>query len=277
MTQPQVTIRNPAGICRVSLAAPQWLKTMAYLECNPEMDGPPPAETAMHVTQAGPFVRLHEAGKPGRDFAAIGDLRDYLHSRLFSESLMGQLPLLHAACLLYRGRRLLLVGPKNAGKSTLTLALGQSGYEIEGDENVFVSPAGVTARPRACRVKESSFKMLPKLAGLAQTASFITDFHGRNIYNISPACLGAPWRIGTGRVAAVIILHANHGGMSSLRPLPPLALTRALIEETVFTTRSNAVGVAATASLAAGCRGYDLSIGSLETAISCISGALGAH
>lgn len=276
MTLPHVTIRNPACIYRITLAAPEWLKTMAYLECDPEINGPLPQEITLHVTQAGPFVRLHEPSKPGRDFAAIGDLRDYLHSRLFGESLMGKLPLLHAACLLRGGRRVLLVGPKNAGKSTLTMALSQNGYEIEGDENVFVSFAGVTARPRACRVKEGTFKVLPELAGLAKTSSFITDFHGRKIYNISPSALGAPWRIATGRVAAVVVLHANHGGMSSIRRLPPLELTRALIAETVFTTQNKAICLTATTSLVAGCQGYDLSVGSLKAAINCISTVLDA-
>jgi hypothetical protein len=71
-------------------------------------------------------------------------------------------------------------------------------------------------------------------------------------------------------------LHANHGGMSSIRVLPPLELTRALIAETIFTTTSKSVGIAATARIAATCRGYDLSVGSLKTAISCISNALDA-
>ena len=43
-----------------------------------------------------------------------------------------------------RGRRILLVGPKGAGKTTLALCPLQDGYEIEGDENVFVTPDGLS-------------------------------------------------------------------------------------------------------------------------------------
>jgi hypothetical protein len=271
MNAQSVAVRNPARQYMMTLAEPGWVKTMAYLQCDPQMDGKPPELRQMALTQAGPFVRLHEKGETARDFASITDARDYLHGRFFVESLSGDLPLLHAACLRHHGKRMLLVGPKNAGKSTLTLALALAGYEVEGDENVFVSLAGVTARPRACRVKESSLEVLPALAALAAETPFIADYHGRKIYNLAPDRLGRPWRIATGKVDAVVLLHANHGGMSSLRKVPPLALSRALMAETAFPAAGKAMGVAAVTALAAGAAGYDLSVGDLKTAISCLN------
>jgi hypothetical protein len=270
-----VAVRNLSRRYNIALAEPGWAETIGYLHCDPFVAGAAPEERQLGVAQAGPFVRLHETGAENRDFASIADLRDHLHGRFFIESMAGSLPLLHAACLVRSGRRVLLVGPKNAGKSTLTLALGLAGDEIEGDENVFVSLAGVTARPRACRVKESTLGVLPELAELAADVPFITDYHGRKIYNFAPDRLGAPWRIGTGKVDVVILLHANHGGMSSIRKVPPLALTRALMAETAFPDAGKAVGVAAVAGLAAGAAGYDLSVGSLEAAVACVNGVMG--
>ena len=59
---------------------------------------------------------------------------------------------------------MLLVGPKGGGKTMLTLRLIRAGYEIEGDENVFVTSEGVVPRPRGLRVKESAAALLPHLA-----------------------------------------------------------------------------------------------------------------
>jgi hypothetical protein len=269
-----VAVRNPSRRYEIALAEPDWVKTIGYLHCDPAVAGAAPEERQLAAVRAGPFVRLHEAGAAARDFASIGDLRDHLHARFFIESMAGSRPLLHAACLVRGGRRVLLAGPKNAGKSTLTLALGLAGYAIEGDENVFVSMAGVTARPRACRVKESTLGVLPALADLAEDVPYITDYHGRKIYNLAPDRLGTPWRIGTGKVDVVILLHANHGGMSSIRKVPPLALTRALMAETAFPETGKAAGIAAVAALAAGAAGYDLSVGSLAAAVDCVNSVM---
>ena len=270
MTPPRVTVRNPARRYTILLAESEWVKPLAYLQCDPTVEGAPPEESAMEVLRAGAFVRLREAGAQDREFATIADLRDHLHSRFFVESLAGNRPLLHAACLRRHGRRVLLVGPKNAGKSTLSLALAAAGYAIEGDENVFITMAGVIARPRACRVKESSFEVLPALAPLATEAPKITDYHGRKIYNIPPDLLGEPWHIALGKVDVVVLLHANHCGMSSIRTVTSLALTRALMAETAFPPEGKALGIAAVAALAANAAGYDLSVGALHTAIACI-------
>ena len=58
---------------------------------------------------------------------------------------------------------MVLVGPKGAGKTTLALRLIAEGYEIEGDENVFVVGDHVVARPRALRVKASTIELIPSL------------------------------------------------------------------------------------------------------------------
>ena len=62
-----------------------------------------------------------------------------------------------------------------AAKPTLTLRLIQEGYEIEGDENVFVTPEGVVARPRGLRVKESAAALLPHLADTLQRRPLLPE------------------------------------------------------------------------------------------------------
>ncbi|MDE8349635.1 MAG: hypothetical protein POG74_09160 [Acidocella sp.] len=268
MSAAAVFIRNPEERYAITLENPEWAHTMGFLQCDPSMDGPPPRQRQLEIVAAGPFVQLREAGAAPRNFGSIVAVQEHLHSRLFMEALAGERAILHGACLLAQGRRVLLVGPKAAGKSTLTLALGLAGFAIEGDENLFVMREGVSARPRACRVKESSVEVLPALVPLLVDAPFVTDYQGRNIYNLPPDRLGVPWHIATGKVTAVIMLHANHGGMSSIRRLPPLLLTQALMNEMVFTEGKSA-GIAGVAGLAAA-RGYDLSVGNLAAAVACV-------
>ncbi|HQT64789.1 MAG: hypothetical protein B7Z75_06485 [Acidocella sp. 20-57-95] len=277
MTDKVVYVRNPTRLYAIELADPAWRASIGYLACHPHVEGGLAENITLSIRPNGPFVALCENGKPPRNFAAIDEVREHLHGRFFLESMPVDRPLLHAACLKYKDRRVLIVGPKNAGKSTLTLALGLAGFAIEGDENVLIDLHGVTARPRACRVKESSFSVLPILAPLTENTAFITDFHGRKIYNVPPDLLGQPWRIATGKVDLIIVIHANHGGMSSIRPLPPLGLTQEIMAETAFPAAGKALGVAAIARMVSGAAGYDLSSGDLWGAVACIKAVLSAE
>ena len=187
----------------------------------------------------------------------------YLHRRVFILSVEDrpQALLLHAACLRNAGRRVILVGTEGAGKTTLTLGLMLRGYEIEGDENVFVDGRGVIARPRGMRVKERALARLPEIADRIAAAPFLTDLYGRKIYNLDPRMIGSRWQIREGAVELVVLLRSNHGGASSMRPLGPLAAGRELMAEIGFPATGRGGAVAALAGLTARAQAFDLSLG----------------
>ena len=54
----------------------------------------------------------------------------------------------------------------------------QDGYEVEGDENVFVTPDGLITRPRGMRVKELTGTLVPGLSGVLQAAPCYQDTFG---------------------------------------------------------------------------------------------------
>ncbi len=270
----KVVVRNPDRRYIIAVAESDWLAALGYLACDPQIEGPEPELRHLAVVGAGPFVQLQEPDAEPKIFASIFEVRNHLHGRFFTESVAGAYPVLHAASLRYQDRRVLLAAPKSAGKSTLSLGLGLAGFAIEGDENIFVTPAGVIARPRACRVKESSAEILPELGPLIAAAPYAADYHGRKIYNLSPEAFGQNWRIAPGKADIIISLHANHGGMSSIRRAPPMLMTQTLIAEAGFAPGAKAAAIAGIIGLVRGAGLYELSVGHLAEAIGCVKSVL---
>jgi hypothetical protein len=252
-------------------------EALRYLECTPDIVGHPPQEAVISVEPFKTYFRLVENGIVIKEVLGAWPVAEYLHGRLFVWSVEDrpEAAVLHAACLRRNGRRLLLVGPKSSGKTTLTLRLAHAGYEIEGDEHVFLGAAGVVARPRACRVKEPSLPYLPELADAISATAFFTDYMGSRIFNVDPRAIGATnWRIDEGKVDLIFILQPNHGGYSSIRPMPTSALVLLLMSEIGMRETGRGSSVAALASLAGRAKGFDLSLGDHETAIRCIDAAV---
>jgi hypothetical protein len=251
-------------------------EAIQFLACDPEII---PAQATASVLTVEPFRRSYRVSEEGtNDTEVIGltGLVDHLHFRVTSLSLQAKphAGILHAA-LLHRGsRRILIIGREAAGKTTLALRLIQAGYELEGDEHAFLEGDGVTARPRACRVKETSLSLLPDVAKAIATAPAYVDYLGRRLFNVDPRLIGGSWRIEKGGVECIIVLRPNHGGCSSLRRLQPLALSQAVISQLGVREAGLGASIGAVARLANTSKGYDLSLGDHDTAIRCVDRAL---
>lgn len=203
---------------------------------------------------------------------------DVLHAHLFAEALRErpQSGIVHAALLRRGGKRVLIAGSRGAGKTTLTLRLARAGYDVEGDEHVFIDPDGVTARPRACRVKQTSLALLPDLAAAIEAAPHYRDVQGRVIYNVDPAMVCGRWQIEKGAVDCIVILAPNHGGHSSIRPIPAMMAAQALISEIGMRNADRGASIAAVAALVGRASTFDLSLGDHDGAIACIDRVLDA-
>jgi hypothetical protein len=193
---------------------------------------------------------------------------------LFSLQAKPTAGILHAASLRRSGRRVVIAGREGAGKTTLALRLVQAGYELEGDEHVFLEDDGVIARPRACRVKEASLPLIPFAAQAIAASPCYVDFYGHRTFNVDPRVIGGSWRIEKGGADCIIVLQPNHGGYSSLRRMQPLALSQALISEFGLRAAGRGAAIGAIARLVSASKGYDLSLGEYETAMVCIDRAL---
>jgi hypothetical protein len=255
---------------------PEIFSVLRYLECDPEIDGPVQNfKITIDACDAG--YRIKQDGQLIGEQPSPHDVAGALHEQLVMLSLADfpRSPLIHAASLTRLGHRLLLVGPKGGGKTTLTLKLIQQGYGVEGDENVFVTGDAVAARPRALRIKQSTSILYPAIGDALREAAYYENENSLRIYNLDPRKAGASrWRIEMGRADTVVLLRPNHNGNSSLRPISPLHLVREVISETAFREGNRAEAVANIAGIVRGARGFQLWLGDLEAAASCLDAVL---
>jgi hypothetical protein len=259
-------------------AEPAVFAAIRFLECDPQIDGATEEDRVISVERFLGRYRITEDHKMPEEALDARSVVDRLHSKLFLHSVADrpQASLLHAAAVRRANQRVLLVGSESAGKTTLALRLLQNGFDLESDEHVFLEEDGIIARPRGCRVKENSLGLLPVIAGTIGAAPVYVDDYGRRTFNVDPRLIGGSWRITKGPVDAVIMLQPNHGGYSSLRPLPALAVAQALMSELGLRDSGRSTSIRAVAQLVSRAKLYDLSLGDHATAVKCINRMLDA-
>jgi hypothetical protein len=257
---------------------PAVFEAIRFLECDPEVDEMQAADRVLTVEPFRSGYRIIEDHRPAEEILDVKSAVDRLHLRLFFHSIEDRpdAGILHAAALRSGSQRILLVGSEAAGKTSLALRLAQSGFEVEGDEHVFLEDDGVIARPRGCRVKETSLALLPAIAANIAAAPVYVDEDGRRTFNVDPRLIGGTWRIRKGPVDAVIVLKPNHGGSSSLRPMAPLAVAQAVISELGLRAAGRSASIGAVARLVSRTKLYDLWLGDHATAVTCIESVLTA-
>jgi len=191
-----------------------------------------------------------------------------LHRLVMADLVAGDpaTPFIHGATVVIEGRRLLLIGHKGCGKSTLALYLALCGHVVEGDEHLLIRADEVIARPRTMRVKDGSLALVPGLPSAVWNAPFLPNWDGTRIRSISPDIGGQPWVIRAGRLDAIVCLFANHGGSSVSRPLAgPHAFER-LMREIVLPRSAIAAAAGRLRQLALSTPTYELLLGNLEAA-----------
>jgi hypothetical protein len=251
---------------------PGVFDALRYLDCMPDIEGATPQDVLVSITPSGNCLSLVENGLTIKTVANATQAVEYLHLHLFYHSLtdLPEAAVLHAACLRHTSRRLLLVGAKGAGKTTLALRLIREGYEIEGDEHVFMKNGGVIARPRACRVKEHSLEYLAEHAEIISTSPWYQDRQNGRIFNVDPRWLGSTWRIEQGDVHYIVFLRANHGGPSSVRPLQPSIVAQLLMTELGLRETQRGSCIGSVAALVTKAQAFELLLGDHSRAVDCI-------
>jgi hypothetical protein len=137
---------------------------------------------------------------------------------------------LHAASALRKGRRVLVLGPSGAGKTTFMLQALLDGWQVEGDEQVYLNGGSVVALPRCFHVKESGLEAFPQLAEQIRGLPDVGADGGR-IYALDPAEFGYKWRIGRGAADVVLFLEPERGKEPELVPCPKYRMVNLMMSQ----------------------------------------------
>jgi hypothetical protein len=172
------------------------------------------------------------------------------------------------------GRRLLFVGAKGAGKTTLMLRLLHDGHAVEGDEVVFTRDGVALPMPRLLHIKPGSAEVIPELVDRVERLP-ATSGDGMRIAGLDPVKWGFPWRIDPGPIDAAFVLRPCFGGATVCRSIATVDLVRNVVDNALPQTASRSALLGACASLLKDTDGFELFLGDLAGAAAALESACG--
>lgn len=242
---------------------------LAYLANNAEQPVAPTTVLPYAVAGRGPY-ELSAGGEHLATAASPDDVLYLLYGRCHSrlvENLMshGWVPL-HGGIVGLGGRRVLVLGPKGAGKTTLMLRLLYDGHRVEGDEMVFTRDGEAVCLPRNFHVKAGTRQLVPELSTRWASLPKTSTSDGRVIAGFNPAAAGAPWRVLQGPVDVALVLRGDHARTSAVRPLTNVELVETAMGNCFGGSVDRRTVVRACARLLGRVEGYEVTVGDLRSA-----------
>lgn len=180
------------------------------------------------------------AAQVGQPNEIAGAVLERMQRRAFELAALKGWLRIHGAVLSVDGRRLAVVGPSGAGKTTLTVAALAAGHPVEADESFLFADGTAIAVPRRLHVEHGTFSLVPEGRQWALNAPMLSD--DPPVVALDPSELGYRWRTRAEPLDAVVLIGV--GGDSHIRTLAtpealPLILGQALptIETRATVTR----------------------------------------
>jgi hypothetical protein len=263
-----VSVRSIERIFEIHCPDEACLTQLKYLQADPIMEFEPSSRTEIYIKALGNgFYDLNAPwrGGPGNALHMKERVHSIIHSATVAET--DDCPVIHGGCMRLGEHRLIAVGSKGAGKTTLMLKCLLKGFAIEGDEHVVIKPDGVLARPRTLRVKAKSIDLLPELKSQILNSPKTLDWDGGAIFAFSPQLTEHIWSIKNGHANAILILKPNHGGLSSLKPIGASSLFDNLLEQVYLPISGKGRALATLHSLTRRTKAFELRIGNLDGAV----------
>ncbi len=188
-----------------------------------------------------------------------------IHRRILERLVHSRWVVLHGGLATLNGCRMLLLGHKGSGKTTLSTRLLFSGHQVEGDEMVLVRNGQVLALPRAFHLKPGIERHAPELAGRLDELPK-KKMGAVDLTAFDPTRFGFEWAIHKAPVDLVIWVSPNHGGATSLTELKPFQLIQRILESSLGWGEQRNILVAEAARLGSG-GGKELTLGDPESAV----------
>jgi hypothetical protein len=263
-----IVVRSLTREYRLFADDPALRRELSYLAASPEIEGAALQPVPIRFEPCPPFHRAILANGSTLE----GDppvLRDFLH-RHVGAGMLQEVPdgvLVHGASIAVGDGRLIVLGDKAFGKTTLVLRLLAEAFHVEGDEHVALRESDVIARPRRLRVKQGSLSFVPSLAKRIAASPYIVDYVGNRIYSVEPTLAGAPWRIAPARAAHFVFIEPNHGGRSMLTPMPFDAAFQLLLRHAIVVEEDRIKIALRLRRHLAGAKAWRLLLGDHENAV----------
>ncbi|MCP5159233.1 MAG: hypothetical protein H6975_07390 [Gammaproteobacteria bacterium] len=255
--------------CRVEIRHedPALANTLRYLAGNAQQTLRLCKILRYEIQGSGPYLLLEE----GDFLEAVGTREDVLHviytrvyRRMLERFVLAGWTVLHGAVAKIGDHRLLLLGHKGVGKTSLATRLLYSGHCIEGDEIALERSSQVIALPRLFHLKPGIERQVPELEPVI--GQLPTQPSGAiDILALDPTVLGFDWRIDAGPIDTLIWIIANHGGQTRLEPCAPFEMIRYILESSLGWGETRDVLVAAASRLGRN-GGYTLILGNTHDA-----------
>lgn len=266
-----IVVRTLAREYRLACADASIANELGFMAIDPEIAGVELKPVAVAVTSDQGFLRMELPGDVPVEGTSV-HLLAVLHRAIRNDVLQSEpgSPLIHGATLVHPSRpdaRILVVGRKESGKTTLMLKLIAEGFAVEGDEHLVVRAEDVIARPRTLRVKSGSLTLVPEFASLIESMPWVSAWEGHRIYSVPPRIGGAPWIIRPGAVEHIVFLDSNFGGRSMLKPLATGEAFRRLVADTLLPDAAVGQSMARLRRLTVEARAWCLSLGDLDGAV----------
>jgi hypothetical protein len=252
-----------------------WSK-LRYLSNGARQPVEPRRTMRYTVAGRGPYDVREEGdylGRVGRPDDVLYVLYGRCHARLADcMSLAGWVPL-HAGIVAICDRRVLLIGRKGVGKTTLALRLLFDGHSAEGDELVYTRGGEAVSLPRNFHLKGDAPDVVPEVAPLWGGLSTTSTSDGTVLAAFNPAATGRAWEVRRAPVDIAFVLRPNHGASSSARPTSAVALVADAMANVFPTTVAAPDVVRACSLLLRDVEAYELTVGDVAQSASLVVAA----
>lgn len=177
----------------------------------------PARRYAFDARRAGEGYRLRQNGDEMPSAADAQAAAEALFWRMHDLALeaMADHTKLHAGCATIGGRRLLVVGPASAGKSTFMTRLLYDGHAVHCDDMVLASDGDVVPFPRRFRIRPAAVPLLPQVAAIADRLP-----RDRECLALDPVVEGFSWHIARGGVDILVYLDGGDRSRGTIDACP---------------------------------------------------------
>lgn len=263
----KVIVRTLSRELRLHTDSQEAFATLSYAGADPIMTDRSLTPVELHVEKSGPFFTLRPPGRDpvqGSPDSILNGIFRLLGTWMSQDS--HDTPIFHAAVAEIGGKRIVVMGDKGFGKTTLMLKLIEQGATVEGDEHVVITSGGSITRPRRLHVKDSSLGLVPSLSDAIRASPSTVDWMGSPVFACTPSFYGKPWRIAERPIDHVIFAEPNFGGTSILSPVSRDAAFSRMLETAFMPSQGRGKAAASLRTLSITAQAWRLQVGKLDQA-----------